>query len=285
MKKSDRNRYNKHGQKHGHWVERLPDGSVEEGPMVDGKKNGHWVARLVSGAVHEGPFVDDKMHGRWVVRNADGAAKTVHYVDGEPQAKSDVTHELGVQKKKSFSWKWWAVICGLIVFGGLLSKVNESMDEVAIAKLMPKCNTPTKKGDASCWLKVADRKGCWTWNEIVTDNEMFEWSGRCKNGLLHGRGEEAWRDSRNKSTGTGSYQNGKKHGDWVERSGSGDAPNEGSYKNGKRHGRWIFPFADDIVMEGSFKDGKQHGQWVLRFADGVILRRECYVNGIGIGSC
>jgi len=193
--------------------------------------------------------------------------------------------EMNKSDRNRSNWKWWAIICGIIVFGGLVSKMNEAREESAIAKLTPKCNTPTKSGDASCWLKVAARKSCWTWNEIVTDNEMFEWSGRCKNGLLHGRGEESWRDSRNKSTGAGSYQNGKKRGDWVERFGRGDAPNEGSYKNGKRHGRWIFPFADDLVMEGSFKDGKQHGQWVLRFADGVILRRECYVNGIGIGRC
>jgi len=210
MKGSNRNRYDEHGQKHGHWV----------------------VGSLMS------------------------------------------------------QWRkvpWWVAIFGIIIFGGLVSNMNEAKEEAAIAKLMPKCNTLTKKSDVSCWLKVADRKGCWTWNEIVTDNEMLEWSGRCKNGLLHGRGEEAWRDSRNESTGTGSYKNGKKHGNWVEQLGSGDAPDEGPYKNGKRHGRWVLRLANDLVMDGSFKDGNLHGQWVLRFADGGILRRECYINGIGIG--
>ena len=33
------------------------DGTIEEGPFVDGKYNGHWVLRSADGNVQEGPLV------------------------------------------------------------------------------------------------------------------------------------------------------------------------------------------------------------------------------------
>ena len=59
------------------------DGSVLEGPYVDGKKQGDWVIRFANGNVWEGSYRDDKMHGRWVLRFADGKAGEGLYVDGK----------------------------------------------------------------------------------------------------------------------------------------------------------------------------------------------------------
>ena len=63
------------------------DGTVLEGPIVDGKKNGHWVIKspfggsvdLQGGGVSEGPYVDGKKNGYWVIKEPDGKVKEVRY--------------------------------------------------------------------------------------------------------------------------------------------------------------------------------------------------------------
>ena len=45
------------GKKHGHWVLRFADGTVQEGPLVDGTRYGHWVERSPDGEVYEGPYL------------------------------------------------------------------------------------------------------------------------------------------------------------------------------------------------------------------------------------
>ena len=70
------------GQRQGHWVVRGANGNVWEGPFVDGKKHGDWVLRFANGNVWEGPYMDDKKHGRWVIRGADGTVGEGPFVDG-----------------------------------------------------------------------------------------------------------------------------------------------------------------------------------------------------------
>ena len=72
------------GRRHGRWVLRLADGSVNEGPMVEGKHHGHWVSRFADGNVEEGPMVEGKRHGQWVLRSADGTRHTLTFKDGKP---------------------------------------------------------------------------------------------------------------------------------------------------------------------------------------------------------
>ena len=71
------------GQRQGHWVAREADGTVWEGPLVDGQQQGHWVRRFADGTVWEGPYVDGKMHGHWVLRFASGNVWEGPYVDGK----------------------------------------------------------------------------------------------------------------------------------------------------------------------------------------------------------
>ena len=71
------------GKKHGDWVECLVDGDIWEGPYVDGKKHGHWVEREENLGVWEGPYVDYKKHGHWVERLANGDVYDVSYKNGE----------------------------------------------------------------------------------------------------------------------------------------------------------------------------------------------------------
>ena len=67
----------------GHWVIRLADGDVHEGPYVDGERHGHWVVRSASGTVGEGPYVDGEKHGDWVLRGPDGDPEVWRFENGE----------------------------------------------------------------------------------------------------------------------------------------------------------------------------------------------------------
>ncbi len=111
-----------------------------------------------------------------------------------------------------------------------------------VAQLTPKCKTPTTEGDAECWLKVANQENCYRWNPYPKSNESVSWSGQCKAGKPDGNGEEVWQYDGGRSTGIGSYRNGKEQGQWELR--YGDMVETGPYVNGKRHGQWEIRFPD-----------------------------------------
>ncbi len=73
------------GKRNGRWV--IKEGDVVwEGPYVDGKMNGHWVITLPDGTVWEGEYVDDKESGLWVIKFPDGTViEAGRYVDGVKQ--------------------------------------------------------------------------------------------------------------------------------------------------------------------------------------------------------
>ena len=58
----------KDGKPHGHWIFRLSNEQIREGPFVDGKRHGQWVELSYKGLVGEGSYVDDLPHGRWTNR-------------------------------------------------------------------------------------------------------------------------------------------------------------------------------------------------------------------------
>ena len=47
----------------------------------NGKMNGHWVLRLADGGVEEGPYVHGNQWGEWVFRRSDGTVEDVKYVN------------------------------------------------------------------------------------------------------------------------------------------------------------------------------------------------------------
>ncbi len=75
------------GKRHGRWVQRTANGSVQEGPYVEGKRHGVWVWRGPAGAVFEGPYVEGKRHGKWVLRAADGSVQEGPYAEGKRHGK------------------------------------------------------------------------------------------------------------------------------------------------------------------------------------------------------
>ena len=124
--------------------------------------------------------------------------------------------------------------------------------------------------------------------EIYPD---MAWSGECFGIYAEGKGTligKSWDDmyfaqgvhSVKKVTRkeTGQFQNGKKHGHWVESykdSTSYDSPSwktwlrvsEGLYVGGKRHGYWITHLGSLIDEKGPYMDGKRHGYWVHYFSN------------------
>ena len=160
-----------------------------------------------------------------------------------------------------------------------------------------------KPQGAACWMELANQPGCYVWNPNLQTDETAAWPGECSGGMAQGTGTLTWvwgRGKKHKREDTGRLQDGKQHGQWVERFASGTVQEgpyvdgkkhghwvvrsangnvaEGSYVNGKEHGDWVFRFANGSVREGSYVDGKKHGRWVDRFADGNV-KEGSYVDG------
>lgn len=132
---------------------------------------------------------------------------------------------------------------------------------------------------------------CYFWNFSPEIYPPMTWFGECSGGFAQGKGTligDSWDDmyfaqgvhSVKKITRKemGQFQNGKKHGHWVEsykdstwyESPPGETwlrVSEGLYVEGKRHGYWITHLDSLIDEEGLYVDGKRHGDWVHYFSD------------------
>ena len=71
------------GERQGHWVERFPTGTVQEGSFVAGERHGRWIRRAANGHATEGSFVAGERHGEWVTRYTDGTVVVERWVNGE----------------------------------------------------------------------------------------------------------------------------------------------------------------------------------------------------------
>ena len=137
-------------------------------------------------------------------------------------------------------------------------------------------NTCTgKPAGSSCWMALANHPECYVWNSNLQKDVTATWTGECSNNKARGMGTLTWAVTDGDSlkitgTLTGHLQNGKPHGQWVERFADGDVF-EGPYVDGKPHGQWVLRSADGDVFEGPVVDGKPHGQWVIRFLDGDVF--------------
>lgn len=133
--------------------------------------------------------------------------------------------------------------------------------------ITPKCETPTTKGDPTCFLQASNHENCYVWNDTPQSNAKVTWSGQCKAGLLHGQGTLEWMDADSYGQGTGPYLDGKQHGQWEIHWADGTI-GTGHYVDGKKHGRWEIRGADSYET-GSYVNGKRHGQWEIRWPNGV----------------
>ena len=156
---------------------------------------------------------------------------------------------------------------------------------------------------SSCWMALIDHPECYVWNDDLREGEIMTWSGECSDGFAQGRGTLITtalfegNTYTNKGEGIGYFQNGKRHGHWVELP-LNEIIKQGPYVNGKRHGQWVYryygyyytryeekgPYVDgkrhghwvihdslpEMVLEGPYVDGERHGHWVQRYSDGSV---------------
>lgn len=211
------------------------------------------------GAEHEGDT--GTVHDHWVDVHADILCKdegrTVEVEEEEGyQAQEGGAQDYGTQEGEAESYQ---------------AQDSGTQDgHGAAAALTPKCEGMAK--DSQCWKELANKAGCYVWDEYLRYNHTLTWSGQCSGGIAIGRGELTRRatDSDWFREQTGELRDGKQHGHWVLRFSSG-AVHEGPYVDGKQHGHWVERYPDGGVMEGRYVDGKEHGRWVFRYPDG-----DCY---------
>lgn len=133
---------------------------------------------------------------------------------------------------------------------------------------------------AECWMEVAGQRGCYAWNPHFEPGDTVTWTGKCHRGRLHGRGTltRTWKGGRKAaSISEGTFQAGKKSGEWHEHLPDG-ACLRGSNLKGRKHGHWNVRSSDGATRDGSYMNGKKHGRWNVRSADGAY-QEGLYVNG------
>lgn len=140
-------------------------------------------------------------------------------------------------------------------------------------------DTCTGKPEMStCWMEVANQKGCYIWNSALGAEETVTWTGVCGEGLAQGTGTQTWNwgsGKENQSADVGMLVDGKRHGNWVIREGNGDVQ-EGPYVDGKRNGHWIINRANGEISEGAMVNDEMYGEWVTRQSDGKVIEKRIY---------
>ena len=163
----------------------------------------------------------------------------------------------------------------------LLLKIEEKLEE--LLEFSPENTCIGKPVGSSCWMALTDQPECYVWNPYLEKDESLTWSGKCSEGFAEGEGTLTYNYLFDSATmipvifeETGHLQNGRKHGQWVERvqqteegnnqpDPSGWRVSEGPYVLGTKHGQWVErSWRNDWVHEGSYVNGKEHGQWVGR---------------------
>ncbi len=91
--------------------------------------------------------------------------------------------------------------------------------------------------------------GCATSNPYPRPDESIQWSGRCLNGLLHGKGVLIW----------------MRNGIAIER-------DEGVFRNGELEGPARILFADGSTIWGNYRQGVRDGEFLIQRPDGAYIR-------------
>ena len=135
--------------------------------------------------------------------------------------------------------------------------------------LEPKCYG--LQNGAQCWKEVANRSGCFVWDEVLNVAQTVTWYGACDNGVGNGDGRLVWTDGNFSFEQMGSLTNGKFNGYWTYRDSDG-ASAEGPYVEGKQHGHWIFQYVDGTVAQGPYVNGKRLGHWTFQYINGTVAQ-------------
>lgn len=170
----------------------------------------------------------------------------------------------------------WALLAGpglllWVLVGPLATNRAEAQEAPQAFTPDPAEACEGKEPGASCWMEIADRLGCYTWNPHLAAGETVTWSGECSGGLAQGTGSRQWShpdDEGNPlvSGGEGELRAGRRHGPWSAYYSNGEM-DEGSYEHGEPVGQWTRVFADGTVFEGEWANGQRQGRWTLTYGD------------------
>ena len=181
----------------------------------------------------------------------------------------------------------------------LLIKIEEKLAEFEELEFSPDRTCAGKEYGSSCWMVLANQPECYVWNPDFRKEETLTWTGACSDGLAEGEGTltynyQLFSDTTIIFEETGHLQNGRKHGQWVEREQrteegssqpdpSGWQVSEGPYVLGIKHGQWVErSWRNHWVSKGSYVNGKKHGQWVSRtpWGGSEQVKKITYANGV-----
>ena len=182
----------------------------------------------------------------------------------------------------------------------LLLKIEEKLEEFKELEFSPDRTCAGKEYGSSCWMALTNHPECYVWNPYFNREETMIWTGACSGGLAEGEGtlirNYPFYDTTIIFEATGHLQNGKKHGQWVEREQQANEGNsqpdplkwlvsEGPYMLGIKHGQWVersWRRTEGSVQEGAYMNGKKHGQWIGRtpWRGGENVEKETYANGV-----
>lgn len=102
---------------------------------------------------------------------------------------------------------------------------------------------------------IADEHGCRVWDSTPTPNETVTWTGPCKNGLAHGKGQLTWYSKGSPyETYTGQLTDGHYTGYGTQIWKSGDRY-DGNYLNDRPHGQGTYRSAAGEVFSGVWTNG------------------------------
>ena len=243
------------------------DGSVWEGPVVDGRKQGHRLGKIAIKAVEVVIKVAKVLTSAAAVGLV--AVGPVVMYGKEPLPDwAFVTGFFGIllivvvavvaASVKGFrlsflrSWKWIAAPPALAMLAAAAFLTLQYRDRPRFTVEQACAGQPE---GAECWKELANQPGCYVWDDYHRTDETMTWTEECSDGLAQGYG-----------TLTSVRGNGKKPTKNTDRN-TKEGENyagSGSLWYGKKQGHWYEDWADGNEWDGPYVDGKRHGRWELR---------------------
>lgn len=265
------------GVKHGAFITLYPDESIEiEGTYKEGKLDGPWKRHFPSGAIAEqGNYVLGQRDGEWQ-QLADtgtligsytlvaGTGTQKRWLDDGP-LYSEVTLKAGVPHgaMKIYDRDGRVVISARYYAGKL------DGDHVVGTRNTLRIEDTFKHG-----VLTGPRKVWQFWNQLL--DETYDAKGKLDGTFT------TWRDSGRKIPRVvGTYEHGKKIGDWVWTDKNNKVERKGAYTDGKKSGTWTEYSDGKLTFTGSFTDGKPSGDFIYADLKGTELGRSTLTDGTG----
>ncbi len=127
-----------------------------------GRGSGAWT--WATGASSEvGTYANGKKHAQWEIRLADGAAEPAFFEHGvriaatAREAEDARAQQAAAAEEAEAAKTQQAATAEKAEKAKQAKAQRDAAAKAAVAKLTPKCATPTVINDPACWLKVANR--------------------------------------------------------------------------------------------------------------------------------